>query len=426
MRMHKTLMHGTVAQVKRYCHGMSTTKNCRIDGCTRKAKMTGTLCRPHFYEIKGVPKENPAKRACRIPDCPKRANSAGSLCRTHYNELKVQATDTYNPFECVRAGCANLATRTGGFCPPHYYEAQGLEQPKRNMSRCRIEGCTRPITAAGELCRLHYFEEHGIERVGVNERICSHEGCDNVAKHRGRLCSKHFYEVTGLNPPKRAKRFCRIEGCDRHINSVGSVCRTHYYEINNLPPPGHGIRKPVINVGTCTGPNCQNTQHARNFCRTHYSQWLRRGRVWEIGSRIGRSAMSDCLIRFCENPAARWGYCQDHAVANLGACNVPWCEEPVRHKRLGLCDRHTRQNRTMFHHYGITILERYELSELQDHKCAVCGEPDDKGSLNIDHCHDSGEVRGLLCGNCNRGIGLFAESPANLRMAAKYLERYYG
>jgi hypothetical protein len=42
--------------------------------------------------------------------------------------------------------------------------------------------------------------------------------------------------------------------------------------------------------------------------------------------------------------------------------------------------------------------------------------------LAVDHCHDSNRVRGILCGNCNRGIGAFDHDPSRLAAAAEYLK----
>jgi hypothetical protein len=54
--------------------------------------------------------------------------------------------------------------------------------------------------------------------------------------------------------------------------------------------------------------------------------------------------------------------------------------------------------------------------------CATCGRLPSRISLHVDHDHTTHEVRGLLCMQCNNGIGLLQESPELLRDAADYLE----
>ncbi|WP_233521924.1 endonuclease VII domain-containing protein [Streptomyces triticagri] len=64
------------------------------------------------------------------------------------------------------------------------------------------------------------------------------------------------------------------------------------------------------------------------------------------------------------------------------------------------------------------------MSAAQNHRCAICGahgDPADDNRLHIDHDHDSGLVRGLLCGLCNRGIGALRHDPETLRSAMQYL-----
>lgn len=75
--------------------------------------------------------------------------------------------------------------------------------------------------------------------------------------------------------------------------------------------------------------------------------------------------------------------------------------------------------------YGITPSHVEVLLRLQGGRCAICrtDSPGGKwGRLNVDHCHLTGRVRGLLCDPCNRGIGFLKESPERLRIAAAYLE----
>ncbi len=75
--------------------------------------------------------------------------------------------------------------------------------------------------------------------------------------------------------------------------------------------------------------------------------------------------------------------------------------------------------------YGLTVDELRELLAQHDGTCAICGtsEPDERyGQWAIDHCHDSGRIRGILCSKCNKGIGLLRDDPVVLRAAADYLD----
>lgn len=76
-----------------------------------------------------------------------------------------------------------------------------------------------------------------------------------------------------------------------------------------------------------------------------------------------------------------------------------------------------------FKRHGTTREAYDELYEFQQGACALCGEVDEKLVwLCIDHDHSTGKVRGLLCPNCNRGVGLLKDDPNLLRRAADYIE----
>jgi len=72
---------------------------------------------------------------------------------------------------------------------------------------------------------------------------------------------------------------------------------------------------------------------------------------------------------------------------------------------------------------GFTHEQYVALLEAQDGRCAICrtDTPGGKGGFHLDHDHATGAVRGLLCTNCNMGLGRFADDPARLRAAAEYL-----
>jgi len=77
--------------------------------------------------------------------------------------------------------------------------------------------------------------------------------------------------------------------------------------------------------------------------------------------------------------------------------------------------------------YGLTAEAFTQLMTKQKSRCAVCAEKFPKSSrsidkLCIDHCHTSGEVRGLLCDGCNKGLGHFKDNIQSLANAIKYLE----
>ena len=83
-----------------------------------------------------------------------------------------------------------------------------------------------------------------------------------------------------------------------------------------------------------------------------------------------------------------------------------------------------RKKWTVKREYGITLDDYNLMMVHQSDRCAICL-TDDKGKNDfwcIDHDHQTGKVRGLLCDTCNRGIGLLGDDADNLLSASKYLE----
>jgi hypothetical protein len=74
--------------------------------------------------------------------------------------------------------------------------------------------------------------------------------------------------------------------------------------------------------------------------------------------------------------------------------------------------------------YGITLEQYNEIFEAQDGVCAICREPrPEERTLHVDHDHDTGEIRGLLCFRCNNALGDLRESYDLAVKAVDYLDR---
>ena len=75
--------------------------------------------------------------------------------------------------------------------------------------------------------------------------------------------------------------------------------------------------------------------------------------------------------------------------------------------------------------YGISSEEYNTLLEKQSGVCAICLTPfKSTRSTHLDHCHTSKKIRGILCANCNRGIGMLKESLQTLENAIHYLKTH--
>lgn len=110
--------------------------------------------------------------------------------------------------------------------------------------------------------------------------------------------------------------------------------------------------------------------------------------------------------------------------ASCKACSAPstkqvrqWRESNPEKAALG-------RKRERVQIYKLSVEEYDEMLERQDGVCAICltDEPGGQGAWHIDHNHETGKVRGLLCTRCNLGLGYFRDNQASLKRAMAYLE----
>lgn len=96
-------------------------------------------------------------------------------------------------------------------------------------------------------------------------------------------------------------------------------------------------------------------------------------------------------------------------------------------KTVGKSEKRVKQRKGYMTHarYLLSSNEYEKLLIIQDFKCAICNkhQSECKKSLSVDHNHVTGEVRGLLCSQCNVGLGMFKENEDSLINAIKYLKK---
>lgn len=109
--------------------------------------------------------------------------------------------------------------------------------------------------------------------------------------------------------------------------------------------------------------------------------------------------------------------------------HLPLISFPVRevsgHKYYDSYCHPCRKLRSICRNLCISIAKYKSLLAASGGLCAVCASPfSDKSRPVIDHCHVSGQLRAVLCGACNTGMGLFRDRPDILRAAAVYCEAW--
>lgn len=127
------------------------------------------------------------------------------------------------------------------------------------------------------------------------------------------------------------------------------------------------------------------------------------------------------------NTPAKQAYMRQWRTENRVRCR----EYNVRayHKDVAKGTRRIRDRKTRLRiNYNLTIEQDGAMLEKQSGVCAICSKPETKTvngnivPLAVDHDHNTGVVRGLLCDSCNVGLGRFKDDPALLKAAIAYLQ----
>lgn len=126
----------------------------------------------------------------------------------------------------------------------------------------------------------------------------------------------------------------------------------------------------------------------------------------------------------------RKAYAKKYYEKNKEACKERTKEHPsciaAREKYRKKPETKERiRNWRLLQNYGITNQDYEQMLKDQDFCCAGCGLHQNviEKKLNVDHDHATGKIRGLLCGNCNRALGLVKDNFETLLRLHKYLRK---
>ncbi len=246
---------------------------------------------------------------------------------------------------------------------------------------------------------------------------------DKTIAARGlcRACYERWRKTGSTEYQRWGKRTtCHVDGCDKRAVSHG-LCDMHR---KRLASHGHLEQ---------TRPDSWGAKDSHPL--NHSWKWMQRHRARHEIAPEWRDDFLRFIADLGERPSPKHKLFAADDSKPIGPDNFIWKrsitekvegeDEKTYHNRVQKVYRRlkpeTYAGYDRMRHYGINLAEYEALLAKQDGKCAICGGKDEWFSLAVDHCHGTGRIRGLLCSQCNRGLGLFKDNPEHLKRAAEYL-----
>lgn len=206
----------------------------------------------------------------------------------------------------------------------------------------------------------------------------------------------------------------RCPGCDQELPIDA-------FYINNARPDGRSLR-------------CK-------ACDLAYKKSLRATMMARTDFTLDETATKRCprcgetlpLTAFARDRGRRDGasmYCKPCSAIRAKEFRAANPDKMQASKRKSYAKQYRTTGRAALlrNRFGLTIAQYDALLEAQGGVCGICGRKpaahERKQDLCVDHDHGTGQIRGLLCGECNSALGLFRDSPALLRQAIAYLAKH--
>lgn len=162
----------------------------------------------------------------------------------------------------------------------------------------------------------------------------------------------------------------------------------------------------------CTIDGCEKPLAAQGMCHMHRNRVRRNGNPNVVQVRGG--------VREIKPPT----HGTQRAYQSHG-CRCDICVEAQRARARAYYANYRERvaEKRLIKAYGMDAAAYGRMLAEQSGVCLICGDAPDGKPLFVDHCHATGAVRGLLCTQCNTGLGMFGDDPSRLLAAAAYLMR---
>ena len=224
-----------------------------------------------------------------------------------------------------------------------------------------------------------------------------------------------------------------IQPC-KECKTAAKEARTRLRRIKNGKSPYHILSEVDPDSMTASCRECGPTHIYRTGAKS--------GRGWRCGTRgdeTSRQWYDKNAVVMNKHASRRWhrltevdGQAMTGVCTQCGPTVVRWnqgesrfvCRSPERKRAAAAVER----KRKRIKKYGITEAQYDAMLAQQGGQCSICrsdspARRDSDIPLVVDHDHDTGEVRGLLCSLCNSGLGMFREQESFLQEAIAYLVR---
>lgn len=178
-------------------------------------------------------------------------------------------------------------------------------------------------------------------------------------------------------------------------------------------------RRPLRERHLCD--HCQTPTLNKRFCSSECFNKSRQNtsRKRRLEDRPVRkrtcAPVNECQV--CGALTANVKYCSRLCTSKAQIKSADWHAERIKAAR-----KRANEGRKAIagKSHGLTRAQRKALFDIGDGQCALCGE---REARVIDHCHETGQVRGLLCHKCNMGLGALGDNVQGLLRGVQYLQK---